>query len=328
MLVLVAGTGSIGQRHINNLIGLVNDPTFVFVRSGAREDEYSFKMGAKVVSTIEEGIALKPELALVATPSSMHFSALQALLSQSIPCYIEKPVVTKMEHCEQLHRLLNSITPAPITLVGCNLRYLPSLIKLRQLLLDKVIGQVIRVNMQVGQWLPDWRPNQDYRTSYSANTDQGGGVILDLIHEVDMARWLFGDFSQVYAIGGQYSQLDINAEDCAAILLGRTNGPVVSIGMDYISRQRIRRYEIVGDQGTLVWDLGSKTLQKTTADNIEIIDAGSDSFDMSSTYITAMSVFLNAISTNTSVEQDLLEGLRSLTLALNIKRQLNNENNR
>jgi predicted dehydrogenase len=327
MLILVVGTGSIGRRHIKNLMHLVEDPSFIFTRSNSREDDYSRKIGANVVSSIKEAVVLKPDLAVIATPSAMHIEALNEILPLSIPCYIEKPVITTMEHCEQLKNILKEVNPVPVTLTGCNLRYLPSLIKLRQSIKDKIIGKIVRVNMQVGQWLPDWRPGQDYRRSYSAKAEQGGGVVLDLIHEIDMARWLFGEFTQIYSIGGQYSQLDINTEDSAVIILGRKNGPAVSIGMDYISRQRIRRYEIVGEKGTLVWDLGSQTLRKISSIDNEVIDDDPRNFDLNDTYLAAMLNFVNAVSNHAYTEQDLLEGLHSVSLALKIKRQLINENN-
>jgi predicted dehydrogenase len=150
----------------------------------------------------------------------------------------------------------------------------------------------------------------DYRMSYSAEARRGGGVILDLIHEIDAARWLFGEFEEVCAISGRLSSLQIKAEDVAAIVLGPR--PVVCIGLDYVARPPIRRYEIFGDKGTLTWDLSARRLTRGE----EVLDADPASFDISATYRAAMQDLVSAIHANRPTAQDLVDGLKSNDLAL------------
>jgi predicted dehydrogenase len=255
MRILIIGSGSIGQRHIRNLKNLVDHPEFILLRNASGQDELSRDLGAIVVGSFADAIALSPVFAVIATPSVFHFEALQALLPAQVPCYVEKPVVTTETQVQQIELLLVSATTVPTTMAGCNLRFLPSLKSAKKLIGDGVIGRTVRASLQVGQWLPDWRPAQDYRQSYSASRALGGGVVLDLIHELDAARFLFGEFDQIFSLGGRHSRLEIESEDSAAIILGRLNGPVVSLGLDYVSRNPIRRYEIVGDEASLIWDL-------------------------------------------------------------------------
>ena len=174
----------------------------------------------------------------------------------------------------------------------------------------------------MGQWLPDWRPTQDYRSSYSADPAWGGGVVLDLIHELDITRYLFGEFEQVHAVGGHYSQLEIAVEDSVAILLGRSAGPAVAIGLDYVARKLVRRYEIIGDEGSLLWDLPSRRLELMGVGATECIDCGEYGFDTTQSYIAAMADLLDSIKTARPSKQDIFDGLRSARLALTVKRQL------
>ncbi len=147
-------------------------------------------------------------------------------------------------------------------------------------------------------------------------------MVLDLIHEIDAARWLFGEFDTVHAVGGHYSQLDIKSEDSAAIILGRALGPAVSIGLDYVSRRPLRRYEIVGDEGSLLWDLPAKKLLVLRDGGEETLTDDPTHFDVSVTYIEAMQEFLSAIDGNRTTSQDLSDGLQSAALAVMINRQM------
>lgn len=260
-----------------------------------------------------------PERAVVASSSSLHVEAVIPLVQSGVPLYVEKPVVSTRAQLEQMKHYLSSAS-APVVLTGCNLRFLPSLRRLRDELARGAIGAPVRASLQAGQWLPDWRPGRDYRLAYSAKAAAGGGVILDLVHELDAARWLFGDFEQVLALGGKHSKLEIDAEDAACILLGRRgSGPVVAIGLDYVSRQRVRRYEIVGEEGSLVWDLADARLSLVTPQGTSVLSADAAEFDVGATYLCAMREFLAAAKEGRPASPDLADGLAAAELALRAK---------
>jgi predicted dehydrogenase len=306
MRVLVVGYGSIARRHVENLRALEAVREFVILRPAGRPEDAPEDL--LFVQHIQQALERKPELAIVASPSASHMESLLPLLEARIPCYVEKPPVTSAEDVTRL-RQLESL---PVTLTGCNLRFLPSLRRLRDALHSGSVGTPVRASLQAGQWLPDWRPGRDYRSTYSARAQSGGGVIFDLIHEIDAARWLFGEFDQVRSMSAKSSRLAIDAEDSAGILLGRRGGPLVSIGLDYIARPPIRRYEIFGDEGTLIWDLRAQQLTRGE----EVLESDPRSFDLAASYRAAMAEFLSAIKQGRAASPDLADGLNSTDLAL------------
>jgi predicted dehydrogenase len=317
MHALIVGFGSIGERHARNLQDLRPGSRLTLVTR--RPLAGGGATSVRAVSDLGPALAARPDLAVIAGKSHRHLSALEPLLQADIPCYIEKPVVADAAQAEALGRLLERLPSLPPTLVGCNLRFLPSLLRFRDLLRRGVVGKVVRASLEVGQWLPDWRPTQDYRASYSAHAEQGGGVILDLIHELDQARWLFGEPDAVHALAGKFSSLQIHAEDTACVLLGYRGGPLVTLSLDYVSRHPVRRYQAVGESGTLIWDLGERRLELVRADGSETVDCGPHGFDVPQTYATALAEFLDCVERRRASSQDVADGLRSAQLALRVK---------
>lgn len=314
---LIIGFGSIGKRHAENLRRLQPNLDLLVLRRGEMHDPVERAVGSIRVQQLDDALRAELDFAIIANPSSRHVDVLVPLLEAGVACYVEKPVVTTPRDLERVEEVLGNLKRAPVTLVGCNLRFLPSLKLLRQLLVQGKIGQPVRASLQAGQWLPDWRPHQDYRESYCADSARGGGVIFDLIHEIDAARWLLGEFEQVRAMAGKFSQLEIATEDTACILLGKSNGgPIAAISLDYVSRQRMRRYEIVGDAGTLAWDLAAQTLELITPVGVEAIDAGAAGYDVGQTYLQAMTEFLRCVREGLPTSQELQDGLHSTALAL------------
>lgn len=325
MRALIIGFGSIGRRHTHNLRMLRPELSFVMLRHNLIENEQTRSLNAHVVHTLETALALTPDFAVVANPSALHTSMVEPLLEAGIPCYIEKPLVVSRSDYEQIRRVLDRLNTLPVTFSGCNLRMLPSLQKVRELLVSGKLGKVVRANLQVGQWLPDWRPECDYRKSYSASTILGGGVVFDLVHELDAVRWLLGDGFQVKgAVCGRFSRLEIDTDDTACILLGK-NGcpPAVTVSLDYVSRRLVRRYEFVGEEATLVWDLPMRSLRWIGPEGEQAIAMDDKAFDMNETYVAAMREFLECIEAGRQTSQDIREGLRTAELAILVKEMAN-----
>ncbi len=287
----------------------------MFLRRDVRADEYSRSLGATIATDIDEALALQPDMAIVANPSHGHAELVLTLLKARMPMYVEKPVATDASQIAAIRGAMVLQDP-PTVLCGCNLRFLPALQVLRGLLRDGRIGRVVRATFQVGQWLPSWRPGIDYRHSYSARRDLGGGVVLDLVHELDAALWLLGELDVAAAVGGHCSSLEIHSEDAAWVLLSRPEGPVVAVGLDYIARRPLRRYEFIGEDGTLVIDLISRSMAVETASGIEPVEMPEGAFDIAQTYRTAMTEFMDAMARGSQTSQDLAEGLRSAELAV------------
>jgi predicted dehydrogenase len=131
----------------------------------------------------------------------------------------------------------------------------------KSLLEEERIGQVVAIQSQVGQYLPDWHPDEDYRQGVSARAETGGGVVLDLIHELDYVGWLMGPVSQVACFADKVSSLEIETEDTAAIVLKFGNGATGTVHLDYIQRTPSRTCRIIGDKGTILWDYFENTVR-------------------------------------------------------------------
>ncbi len=321
MKFLIAGTGSIGQRHIRNLRELEPSCQFVLLRADGREDALSTELKAPVVRTFDSVLAHKPDAMLLATPSAMHAELLLSAIATGLPMYVEKPVVTRAGDVTAVHQAIAEHSYSAPTLVGCNLRFLPSLQRLHQLIQAGTIGRVVRSWFEAGQWLPDWRPHQNHRRSYSADPERGGGVVFDLVHELDAARWLVGEMTTIQALTAQVPALEIASEAVAGAVMRSESGAIVNLGLDYVARRPLRHYQLVGELGTLTWDLPGRSLTLDTPNGREVIDCGEAAFDVATTYRTAMAEFLSALETGTPTSQPLEEGLKSSELAIRIKEQ-------
>lgn len=250
----IIGCGSIGKRHINNLKSLLGKADIIaFDTEPERREEVACQYYVQVVETLEEGWRHSPKIVFVTTPTSQHVSVALEAARRGCHLFIEKPLSNLWDH--NLEELLNEVRKKKlITLVGCNLRFHPGLKKVKQLLEDNTIGRVVAARVEVGQYLPDWRPWEDYRQSYSAKKSLGGGIILDAIHEIDYIRWMFGEITSVYCLSGKISHLEIEAEDTAAILLRFANGTIGEVHLDCVQRIYSRSCQIIGDEGTIRWD--------------------------------------------------------------------------
>ncbi|MEY4564107.1 MAG: hypothetical protein RLZZ618_3384 [Pseudomonadota bacterium] len=317
MHVLMVGTGSIGRRHMASLRRLVPEVHFDVLREDGRSRDVSELGEVTVSSSLSEAVAKRPDLMVIANPSSMHLRFLLAAIEHGIPFYAEKPLLTDAAELQALQAAVATAGAAlPVNIVGCNLRFLPSLRELHRTVTSGELGTVVRASFEAGQWLPDWRPTQDYRQSYSARRELGGGVLFDLIHEIDAARWILGDFSSVQAQLARCSSLEIETEDSACLLLRAQRGALATVQLDYVSRRSFRRYRVVGDQASAEWDLPSRTLTITGPEGARLVDLGDAAFDVSATYIEAMRELLNAIAHRVPTAQPVSEGIASLGIVM------------
>lgn len=326
---LVIGTGAIGQRHMRHLRELAPEGTFTFLRRDRSPREIDRTYAPRIATSLDEAMDHRPDLAIVASPSANHIDVLPRLIAADIPLYVEKPIVINLEEVTRVENALAISDPTVPRLSGFNFRYLPSLEKLAALIAGGSLGNPVRAHLSAGQWLPDWRPGTDYRESYSAQRVLGGGVLFDLIHEIDLCRWWFGTPKDCRALIGRFSRLQMDVEDSCSALLGFCGGPLVSIGLDYVARQRLRRYEIVGDEGSAIWDLRERRLVvERAAGVVEIVTSDPKDFDVAETYTKALGELvagIRAFRTDASwprgllERQDLHSGLDSSRLAIRLK---------
>lgn len=252
MKFLIAGLGSIGRRHFRNLIAL-GEKDIVLLRTRNAtlpEDELA---GFPVETDLQEALKKhKPEAVIVANPTSLHLEI--AIPAAQAGCHIllEKPVSHSLERLDELKSIAEK--SGSKILVGFQFRYHPTLNQARELIQANVLGKLLTVHVHWGEYLPQWHPWEDYRQSYAARADLGGGVILTLTHPLDYLRYVVGEIEALSSLRGHVSPLEIDVEDVAEIGLRFTRGAVGGMHVNYFQRPPVHRLEIVGTNGTLRWD--------------------------------------------------------------------------
>jgi len=250
--ILVAGCGSIGRRHAKNLLVLGQEQLMLVDPDPAARARACAEFGLPGGSSIEEGLAWGPAAVVVANPTAEHVPTALAAVRRGCHVFIEKPLGHTLEGVEELLRVVHE--RQLVTLVGCNLRFHPGPRLVQGALAAGTLGRVLSARLEVGSYLPSWRPGTDYRQSYSARQALGGGCILDAIHELDLACWYFGFPREVFVMATAGVSLNIETEAVAEILLRYPDDLVVSIHLDYVQRWRQRRCEIIGEHGTIAWE--------------------------------------------------------------------------
>jgi predicted dehydrogenase len=315
---MVAGCGSIGKRHMGNLAALGAAEVIGFDLRADRREEVRQAFGIPAVATLEEAWQAAPDAIVITAPTALHLPLALQAAERGVHLFIEKPLANTWDGIDQLLHLARAKNL--VSLVGCNMRFHPGLIRVRELLDEGAVGRVIAARLEVGQYLPDWHPWEDYRQSYSARRDLGGGVILDAIHEIDYARWLLGEVTGVFCLAGKLSRLEIDTEDTAALLLRFEQGALGEIHLDYVQRVYSRACRIIGDEGTIHWDYSAGQVRWYSARA-----GGWRSFDnpvewqANDMYLDEMRHFLGCLRGRVKPEQDLFEAARVLRVALAAK---------
>jgi len=318
MKILVVGYGSIGQRHVRNLQQLVPDVQITIWRQHTTVAEQVASDTLKFVYTLDDALAFAPDCALICSPSPFHVKTGIQLAERNIHLFIEKPisntiadVQTLISMCAQRHLTL---------MVGYNFRFYPPLQKMRQAVLDGKIGRVLSVRAEIGQYLPDWRPGRSYQESVSAKKSLGGGALLELSHELDYVRWILGDVDRVYARASLISDLEMDVEDMAEIILEFKNGALGSIHLDMVQRAPLRMCRIVGAEGTIEWHGHNHQVRLFTASDHTWQDVHDVvEIDRNGMYEEELQHFLNCVEDGQQPICDGEDGLRALQIVIAAK---------
>jgi predicted dehydrogenase len=253
--VLIVGLGSIGKRHLRLARELLPNADIRVLRHQRANDIPENSNGC--FFNIEDAIGFAPQIAVIATPATFHIETAVALASTGTHLLIEKPLSSSLVG---VSNLIETCQKQGLTLLtGYNLRFLPSLQKFRELLSEDVVGEVLSVRCEIGQYLPSWRPDDDYRNGVSAKRELGGGVLLELSHELDYLRWIFGEVEWVSATLSKQSNLDLDVEDTAHITLGFAPGSdshqlIGVVNLDFIRHDTSRLCIAIGEKGSLRWN--------------------------------------------------------------------------
>lgn len=257
MKMLIVGCGSIGRRHALNAAEISTVGVFDASIENARA--CADQSGARAFGSLADALAWKPEAIVVATPHRSHLEiARQAIAGADV--LIEKPLSHSLDGVEEFLRAADN--SGHRAFVVCNMRFHPGPLALRANL--HRVGKPLFARAHVGNYLPSMRPGRDYRELYAARRAEGGGVVLDAVHEIDYLSWLFGPVEHVACKAARLSDLDIDVEDHALIALTHGAGVESSAELDYLRPRKSRGCEIVGTEGVLAWHSDGKDPERCT----------------------------------------------------------------
>ncbi len=273
MKFLIAGLGSIGRRHMRNLIALGEKDIVLYRTRKAtmpEDDLAGFPQETDLQLALEKH---KPDAVIVSNPTSLHLDVAIPAAEAGCSLLLEKPLSHSMERIDELESALKK--GGGRVVVGFQFRFHPGLVKAKQLISAGEVGRVISAHVHFGEYLPAWHPWEDYRKGYAARADMGGGVVLTQCHSLDYLPWLVGKVESVWGFTAKLSDLEVDVEDTAKIGLRFDNGALGSIHLDYNQQPPAHYFEVVGTKGSLQWNLSDGATRIYRA-----VEAGEKAWDV------------------------------------------------
>ncbi|MNR75299.1 1,5-anhydro-D-fructose reductase [compost metagenome] len=318
MRIAVLGCGSIGRRHLRNL-NLLREPheLLAYDPSEAALEIACQESGAKGFSSLDAIWEARPEIGFITSPSELHVEHALAAVRQGCHVFIEKPLSHSVAG---IHELENALAETGRhAMVGCNMRFHPGPATVKRLLSEHAIGTPLAARIQCGSYLPQWRPSQDYRKSYSASVAQGG-AILDCIHEIDLALWYLGPAHLVGAAHMPASSIGLATDGLAELILKHESGSLSNVHLNFIQRDYRRTCQIIGTEGTLYWDFAAHRVDHFgPAGDIVASYPEPDGWQPNQMYVDEIAHFLERIALDRPPVSSLAEGWAALSLALSAR---------
>ncbi len=268
MKYLIAGLGSIGRRHMRNLIAL-GEKDIVLYRTRKATMSDDELAGFPVETDLQEALNKhKPDAVIVGNPTSMHLDVAIPAAEAGCSILLEKPISNSIERLDQLEAAVKK--SGSKVLVAFQFRFHPGLIRAKQLISDGEIGRIISAHVHFGEYLPAWHPWEDYRKGYAARADMGGGVVLTQCHSLDYLPWLVGKVDSVWGFTAKLSDLEVDVEDTAEIGLRFGSGALGNLHLDFNQQPPAHRFEIIGTKGSLKWDLsdGATRIYRASSESL------------------------------------------------------------
>lgn len=281
MKFMIAGLGSIGRRHLRNLITLGEKDIILFRTDRSTLDLEEFS-ALPVFHDLNQALAEKPDGVIISNPTALHLEV--AIPSARAGCSIlmEKPVSDSLERVDELRTALKQGKGS--LLMGFQFRFHPTLRTVADWVKRGEIGRSLTFLCQWREYLPGWHPWEDYRRSYAARAELGGGVIRTLCHPLDYLGWIFGNATVRSAFASKLSDLEMDVEDMASIQLAYPGGTEGSLLLDYFRRPPVHMLEITGSEGVIEWknDTGAARIYRASREEWEtaLAPQGFDRNDM------------------------------------------------
>ena len=309
---MVIGYGSIGKRHIQNLLKLSNVDIIVYTKQKPKKIQ-----NCQFYSDIKKCLQQNPDAAIISNITSEHTKTIQLLIKNNIDLLIEKPLSNSFYGINKL--LLDVKKKKIITLMGCQFRFHQCIKKIKELIDKEKVGRVLSVQVECGSYLPDWHENEDYRKGYAGRKELGGGVVLTCIHELDYLYWLFGDVNEVFSVTQKISDLEINVDDLSAIIMKFKNNVIGEIHLDFFQKPNTRSCKIVGTKGTIHWNSDENSVnyfnnKKNNWTKILKIK----NYSRNQMFVEEISHFIDCVKLKKDTINPIQEGAKTLKIALGI----------
>lgn len=300
------GAGSAGSRHVKALLSAGARPVVLTRRPSAAAKLNAH--GVETARSLAEALVLGATACVVATETARHVQDAREALALGLDVLIEKPLA--VDAVEGLRLVAAARRAGRRAFVACVMRFSPSLLRLRALLPS--IGGLHAVRVECRSYLPDWRPGRDHRVGYGADASQGG-VLRDLIHEIDYAGWLFGFPKKTYGFCANLGRLGIRSEEAAEICWRLPEGGTLSIGLDYLARVPRRGLTADGERGYLCWNALTGTITLALAGRKPRVETVQESAD--ERFLRQARSFLAALDGKRDARLATLEdGIRALAV--------------
>ena len=312
--VLVVGAGSIARRHMANLRQLGIRKLAATDPDAGRLQPVIDELGVLGFADLDEGLRIfQPNAVFICTPPAFHIEQGLCALRGGADIFVEKPLSHRLDGVAELRAEAERL--GRVAQVGYNLRFNPGLQMLKRLVEEDVTGRILWARADVAQYLPDWRPWQDYRESYTARREMGGGIILDASHEIDYMLWLLGPPRELTCMAGKVSGLEVNVEDCATMLIRLRSGAQADIHMDFVQRTPSRTCVVAGDQARLEWEHAKNQVRIIRPPNgaSEVINY---EFESNQMYVAEVQNFFSSVHERVTANRSLAESELTLKVAL------------
>jgi len=294
--ILILGAGSIGKRHLRNLIGLGFSPeqiSVVEVREDRRREVGDLGVPAANVFTDRDAALGRRSYdgAIVATPTALHYEDAVAIARAGVHLMIEKPLGIDLDGYQELQKEVDR--RGLFAFVAYCYRFHAGAQKMRALVRDGLIGEPHYARGEMCSYLPAWHPYEDYREFYMAKRALGGGTLLDQSHLFDLTRMFLGEIEGLYGVSTRQSGLEIETDDFGEVVLRMERGLHASVHMDLFSQPRREHYHVMGAQGTLQWEIFPNTVTHLVQEGVrEVIDCGKDKNAM---YVEELRYFVRGL---------------------------------
>jgi hypothetical protein len=310
MNLLVIGYGSIGKRHARNIRS--SGHNVVLLRHARTEPN---EEGIKEYYSFNDLLAYEKHIdgAVVCSPTSMHLDDVKLLLKEGIPFLLEKPPAPDLASTIEMAGIIKDRGFKKYD-VAFNLRYHPVLRFLKDFLPN--VGKIFSTSIYVGYYLPYWRPDVDYRETSSAKKELGGGVHIELAHDIEYALWFLGFPELLTGCVSRVSSLDISTDDMCSAILQYKDGTALELHLDYLSYKYLRGGRMIAENGTLEWEWDGKggkvvyfSKEKRASEDIFVLQPG---YDFNSTYTEELENFIGIIKGNRESMVDIETALNTM----------------